>query len=97
MSSATCSESETDMAQDKQTWGDWTEGELNSLVIERLAQLTFRFPKEGEKYGQLDYPPVDFVLSEILKHEGFNRDKSRLHQVVDEAYNRWSQSQPGPE
>ena len=85
------------MDQDKQTQGDWTEGELNGLVIERLATLMHKPAEEGKKYVRLDYPPVAFVLSEVAKHEGFNRDKSRLHRVVDEAYNRWSQSQPGRE
>ena len=40
-------------------------------------------------------PPFDFILSEVAKHEDFNRDKSLLYQVVDAAYSRWKRSQPG--
>ena len=92
MNSATCSGTTTDMNQDKQTQGDWTESELNDLVVARLAALMYQ-PAEG-KIVRLN-PPFDFVLSEVTKHEGFNRDKSLLYRVVDAAYNRWRQSQPG--
>lgn len=80
------------MNQDKQTQQDWTESELNELVVARLATLMYQ-PSEG-KIVRLN-PPFDFVLTEVAKHEGFNRDKFLLHLVVDSAYNRWRQSQNG--
>ena len=81
------------MNQDKQTQGDWTKSELNDLVIERLAALTYQPAEEG-KIVRLNPPPFDFVLSEVAKHEGFNRDKSQLHWAVDAAYSRWNQLHP---
>ncbi len=39
MDSTTCSGTTTDMNQDKQTQGDWTESELDELVVARLAAL----------------------------------------------------------